>query len=65
VPIVNEYLDVFPTELTQVPLKREVKFVIDLVPAAEPISRTPYQMAPAELKELKEQLQEVLKQVFI
>jgi hypothetical protein len=55
VPVVNEYLDVFPTEFTEVPLDREV----------EPVSRTPYRMAPVELKELKEQLQELLTQGFI
>jgi hypothetical protein len=56
VPVVNEYLDIFSVELTQVPPKREVEFVIDLVPATEPISRTLYRMALIELKELKEQL---------
>ena len=33
--------------------------------ATEPISKAPYQMAPAELKELKEQLQELLDLGFI
>jgi hypothetical protein len=64
VPVVNEYLDVFPTELTQVPPEREVEFVIDLVPIAEPNSRTPYRMVPEKLKEVKDQLQELLKQGF-
>jgi hypothetical protein len=52
--VVNEYLDVFSTELTQVSPDREVEFSIDLVPTAEVVSRTPYRMAPAELKMLKE-----------
>jgi hypothetical protein len=65
VPVVNEYLDVFPTELTQVPPDREVEFAIDLVPTAELISQTPHRMALTELKELKEQLQELLTQWFI
>jgi hypothetical protein len=60
VAVVNKYLDVFPTELTEVLRDREVEFAIVLVPTAEPISKTPYRMAPAELKELKERLQELL-----
>jgi hypothetical protein len=62
VPMVNEYVDVFPTELTEVPSDREIKFAIYLVPMAEPVSRTLYRIALAELKELKEQLQELLTQ---
>ncbi|GKF69757.1 hypothetical protein Tco_0202814, partial [Tanacetum coccineum] len=31
-----------------------------IVPGAEPISKVPYRMAPIELKELKDQLQELL-----
>jgi hypothetical protein len=65
VPVVNKYLDVFPTELTQVADDRKVEFVIDLVPTTEPISRTPYRMALTKLKELKEQLQQLLMQGFI
>ena len=34
-------------------LDREVEFSIDLVPGTAPISKAPYRMAPAELKELK------------
>jgi hypothetical protein len=65
VPVVREYLDVFLVELTEVPPYREVKFAIDLMSTAEPVSQTPYRMAPAEHKELKEQLQELLTQGFI
>jgi hypothetical protein len=43
----------------------KLSFAIDLMPTAEPVSRTLYRMAPAELKELKEQLQELLTQGFI
>ncbi|GJV26303.1 retrovirus-related pol polyprotein from transposon TNT 1-94 [Tanacetum coccineum] len=38
---------------------------IGLIPGAEPISKAPYRMAPVELKELKEQLQEMLENGFI
>jgi hypothetical protein len=38
------------------PLDREVKFVIDLLPGTSPISKRPYRMLVEELKELKKQL---------
>ena len=63
--MVNEFLDVFPDELPRLPLKREVKFGIELKPGTTPISKAPYRMAPTELKELKLQLQELLNQRFI
>ncbi|XP_075515808.1 uncharacterized protein LOC142550619 [Primulina tabacum] len=60
IPIVQEFPDVFPEELPGEIPDREVEFEINLVPGAAPISKTPYRMAPAELKELKKQLQELL-----
>ncbi|GJX78838.1 putative reverse transcriptase domain-containing protein [Tanacetum coccineum] len=47
------------------PPEREVEFTIELVPGSEPISKAPYCMAPLELQELKEQLQELLDRGFI
>ncbi|GKB93646.1 putative reverse transcriptase domain-containing protein, partial [Tanacetum coccineum] len=44
---------------------REGGRVIELVPGAEPVSKEPYHMAPLELQELKEQLQELLDRGFI
>ncbi|XP_074364525.1 uncharacterized protein LOC141705502 [Apium graveolens] len=64
-PAVREYEDVFPDELPGLPPHREVEFTIELVPGAEPISKAPYRMAPLELQELKEQLQELLDRGFI
>ncbi|KAL0536582.1 hypothetical protein IC582_025533 [Cucumis melo] len=64
-PVVREYPDVFPDELPGLPPPREVDFAIELEPGTAPISRTPYRMAPAELKELKVQLQELLDKGFI
>ena len=65
VSIVNEFLDVFPEDLPGIPLKREIDFRIDLLPDTNPISIPPYRMAPAELKELKEQLKDLLDKGFI
>ncbi|XP_075473943.1 uncharacterized protein LOC142505001 [Primulina tabacum] len=60
IPVVRDFPDVFPEELSGMVPDREVEFEINLVPGAAPISKAPYRMAPAELKELKEQLQELL-----
>nr|GEX63129.1 putative reverse transcriptase domain, aspartic peptidase domain protein [Tanacetum cinerariifolium] len=64
-PIVSEFPDVFPDELPGIPPVREVEFNIELNPGPEPISKAPYRMAPVELKELKDQLQELLERGFI
>nr|XP_027064418.1 uncharacterized protein LOC113690624 [Coffea arabica] len=65
VPVVREFPDVFPEELKTLPPEREVEFKIDLVPGTAPISKTPYRMAPAELKELKIQLLDLLEKGFV
>ncbi|GJY05151.1 putative reverse transcriptase domain-containing protein [Tanacetum coccineum] len=44
----------------RIPPIRDVEFNIELIPGAEPISKAPYRMAPIELKDLKDQLQELL-----
>ncbi|TYK22181.1 ty3-gypsy retrotransposon protein [Cucumis melo var. makuwa] len=51
--VVREYTDVFPDELPGLPPPREIDFAIELEPYTAPISRAPYRMALAELKELK------------
>ena len=53
IPIVCEFLDVFPEELPGLPPDRDVKFRIELVPGIAPILRRPYRMPPNELSELK------------
>lgn len=65
IPVVWEFLDVFPKELPGLPLEREVEFGIELIPETTPISITPYKIAPTELKELKTQLQKLLDKGFI
>ena len=65
IPIVKEFPDVFPYDISGLPPDREVKFTIDLIPGAEPISIRHYRMAPAELRELKAQLEELLSKGFI
>ena len=65
IPIVKEFPDVFPDDISGLPPDREVEFTIDLIPGTEPISIPPYRMAPAELRELKAQLEELLSKGFI
>ena len=63
--VVCEYSDVFPEDLVSLPPHREIEFSIDLVPGTAPISMAPYRFAPAELVELKVQLQELLDKGFV
>ncbi|GKE70730.1 putative reverse transcriptase domain-containing protein [Tanacetum coccineum] len=65
VPIVQDFLDVFPEDLPGLPLTRQVEFQIDLIPGASPVARAPYRLAPSEMKELSEQLKELYNKVFI
>ncbi|XP_070025228.1 uncharacterized protein [Nicotiana sylvestris] len=61
VPIVNE----FPDELLGIPPDRENDFGIDVMLGTQPISIPPYRMEPTKLKELKEQLKDLLEKGFI
>jgi hypothetical protein len=65
IPVVCEYADVFPDELPGMPPDRDIDFAIELQPRMAPISKRPYRMPPAELAELKKQLQELLDKGFI
>ena len=65
VRVVCRFSDVFPEELPGLPPDQEIEFEIELLPGTTPISKAPYQMAPAEMKELKQQLQDLLDKKFI
>ncbi|KAA0066187.1 DNA/RNA polymerases superfamily protein [Cucumis melo var. makuwa] len=60
VPMVKEFLDVFPDDLSGLPPDREIELTIELLPGTTPISQALYRMAPNKLKELKMQLQELV-----
>ncbi|XP_074342286.1 uncharacterized protein LOC141679781 [Apium graveolens] len=60
IPTVSEFPDVFPDELLGLLPDRQIEFSIDLAPGVEPVSKAPYRMAPAEMKELAKKLQELL-----
>ncbi|XP_076941490.1 uncharacterized protein LOC143611067 [Bidens hawaiensis] len=51
-PIVSEFPDVFLEELPGIPPERDVEFRIDLVPGTASIAKSPYRLAPTEMKEL-------------
>ncbi|GJS01694.1 putative reverse transcriptase domain-containing protein [Tanacetum coccineum] len=59
IPIVRDFPEVFPEDLSGLPPTRQVEFQIDLIPGAAPVARAPYQLALFEMKELSEQLQEL------
>ncbi|GJT50293.1 putative reverse transcriptase domain-containing protein [Tanacetum coccineum] len=52
VPVILDFLEVFPEELPGLPPLRQVEFRIDLVPGVAPVARAPYRLAPFEIKEL-------------
>nr|GEZ40833.1 putative reverse transcriptase domain-containing protein [Tanacetum cinerariifolium] len=65
VPVIQDFLEVFPDDLSGLPPPRQVEFKIDLVPEVAPVTRAPYRLAPSEMKELSVQLQELLEKGFI
>ena len=60
IPVTNEFSDVFPEDVNDLPPERDVEFSIDLIPGASPISIAPYRMAPVELAEVKKQVEELI-----
>ncbi|GJY10826.1 hypothetical protein Tco_0379011 [Tanacetum coccineum] len=65
IPIVREFPEVFPEDLPGLPPVRQVEFQIDLIPGAAPVARAPYRLAPSEMQELSDQLQELSDRGFI
>ncbi|GKB09680.1 putative reverse transcriptase domain-containing protein [Tanacetum coccineum] len=56
IPVIRDFLEVFPEDLPGLPLARRVEFQIDLILGAAPVARAPYRLAPSEMKELSKQL---------
>ncbi|GKF43304.1 hypothetical protein Tco_0129856 [Tanacetum coccineum] len=65
IPVVREFPEVFPENLPGLPLVRQVEFQINLIPGAAPVARAPYKIAPLEMQELLNQLQELADRGFI
>nr|GEY11522.1 retrotransposon protein, putative, Ty3-gypsy subclass [Tanacetum cinerariifolium] len=64
IPIEDETL-IIREELHGLPLVCHVEFQIDLILEATPIARAPYRLAPSEMQELSNQLQELADRGFI
>nr|GEZ58377.1 putative reverse transcriptase domain-containing protein [Tanacetum cinerariifolium] len=65
VPVIRDFPEVFSKDLPGLPPARLVEFQIDLIPRAVPVAQAPYRLAPSEIKELSEQLQELFEKGFI
>nr|GEV98050.1 reverse transcriptase domain-containing protein [Tanacetum cinerariifolium] len=57
--------NVVTEELPGLPPVRQVEFQLDLIPRAAPVARAPYRLAPSEMQELLNQLQELTDRGFI
>nr|GEX55909.1 hypothetical protein [Tanacetum cinerariifolium] len=62
VQVIQNFPEVFPDDLPRLPPPRQVEFRIELV---QHLLRAPYRLAPSEMKELADQLQELLEKLFI
>ena len=65
IPVVCEFVDVFSDGGAGLPPVREVEFSIKVLLGTEPISLGTYRMAPMELRELKKQLEKLLRKGLI
>ena len=64
-PIVREFLEVFPNDVYVIPPEQEIDFGIDWLPDTNPNFFPPYLMAPAKSEELKAQLKDLQDKGFI
>ncbi|XP_027357454.1 uncharacterized protein LOC113866855 [Abrus precatorius] len=65
IPVVRDFLEVFPKDIYGLPPEREIEFAIDLIPGASPISVVPYRMSLVELPEVKKQVEDLLQKRFV
>ncbi|GJV64212.1 putative reverse transcriptase domain-containing protein [Tanacetum coccineum] len=65
IPIVRDFEDVFPDDLSGLLPQQQVEFLIDFIPGAMPVAKLPYRLAPLEMQELSKQLQELQDKGFI
>nr|GFB06638.1 putative reverse transcriptase domain-containing protein [Tanacetum cinerariifolium] len=58
--VVRKFIGVFPKELSGLPSSRELEFLIDLIPRAMSVAKSPYRLAPTKMQEQKtrEQMEE-------
>ncbi|GKE26132.1 putative reverse transcriptase domain-containing protein, partial [Tanacetum coccineum] len=60
----EHFIDVFPEDLSMT-TQRQVEFRVDLVHGATLVAKSPYRLAPSEMQELSEQLQEGLNKLTV
>lgn len=65
IPVIREFPLVFPKNLLGKSPVQAVEFMIELLPGTSPIFTLPYWMAPTELDELDQLIQELLRLGFI
>ncbi|GKE59742.1 putative reverse transcriptase domain-containing protein, partial [Tanacetum coccineum] len=65
ISVVREFPEVFPEDLPGLPPVHQVEFQIDLIPGTIHVARAPYRLAPSEMQELSNQLQEFADLGFI
>ncbi|GJZ12522.1 putative reverse transcriptase domain-containing protein [Tanacetum coccineum] len=59
IPVVRDFADVFPKDLSGLPWQRKVEFHIDLVPGTTLVAKSLYRLAPSKMQEFSGQLQEL------
>ncbi|GJU67796.1 putative reverse transcriptase domain-containing protein [Tanacetum coccineum] len=65
IPIIRDFPEVFPDDLSGLHLVREIEFRIDLILGVLPVVNSPYRLAPSEMLELSNQLKELQEKGFI
>nr|GEU43186.1 retrotransposon protein, putative, Ty3-gypsy subclass [Tanacetum cinerariifolium] len=63
--VVKDFPDIFSKDLPGLPPVRQVEFQINLIPGTTHVARAPYRLAPSEMQELSNQLQELIDRGFI
>lgn len=64
-PVVCDFPEVFPDEISCLPQECKVEFAIDLVPGTSHVLMASYRMYDLELSELKKQFEELLEKKFV
>jgi hypothetical protein len=65
IPVVREFLVVFPDDLPWMPPERDIEFKIGLQPGTAPVTKSPYKIIWEKLAEVKTQLKDLLDKGFI
>nr|GEV92007.1 putative reverse transcriptase domain-containing protein [Tanacetum cinerariifolium] len=59
IPVARNFPGVFSKDLSGLPPSRDVEFLIDLIPGAMPVAKSPYRLAPTKMQELSNQFKEL------